>query len=45
MNDSTHRISRRTFLKGAGAVLVVAAGGLVWRAADQGVFSTGKGPA
>ena len=27
MNDSTHRISRRTFLKGAGAVLVVAAGG------------------
>ena len=45
MNDSTHRISRRTFLKGAGAVLVVAAGGLVWRAADQGVFSIGKGPA
>lgn len=45
MSDSTHRISRRTFLKGAGAVLVVAAGGLVWRAADQGVFSTGKGPA
>ena len=26
-------------------MLVVAAGGLVWRAADQGVFSTGKGPA
>lgn len=45
MSDSTHRISRRTFLKGAGAVLVVAAGGLVWRAADQGVFSIGKGPA
>ncbi len=45
MNDSTHRISRRTFLKGAGAVLVVAAGGLVWLAADQGVFSIGKGPA
>ena len=26
-------------------MLVVAAGGLVWRASDQGVFSTGKGPA
>jgi len=32
-------------LKGAGAVAVVAAGGLVWRAHDQGVFSAGAGPA
>jgi nitroreductase len=36
---------RREFLKGAGAVTVVVAGGGVWRAYDQGVFSVGKGPA
>lgn len=35
----------RTFLKGAGAVLVLAAGGIVYRAVDQGVFSVGRGPA
>jgi hypothetical protein len=38
-------ISRSTFLKGAAAVVVLVAAGGVWRAADQGVFSTGKGPA
>jgi len=38
-------ITRRNFLKYLGATTVVAAGGLVWRAADQGVFSAGKGPA
>ena len=32
-------------MKGAGAVAVVAAGGLVWRAYDQGVFSPGAGAA
>jgi len=32
-------------VKGAGAVAVVAAGGLVWRAYDQGVFSPGAGAA
>jgi hypothetical protein len=32
-------------LKGAGAVAVVAAGGLVWRAYDQGVFAAGTGAA
>ena len=32
-------------MKGAGTVAVVAAGGLVWRAYDQGVFSPGAGAA
>ena len=38
-------MQRRSFLKGAGAVTVVVAGGGVWRTYDQGVFSVGKGPA
>ncbi|MCJ7433992.1 MAG: twin-arginine translocation signal domain-containing protein [Anaerolineales bacterium] len=38
-------LGRRDFLKLAGATLVVAAGGSVWRAVDQGMFSAGKGPA
>jgi len=38
-------MQRRSFLKGAGLVTVVVAGGGVWRACDQGVFSTGQGPA
>ncbi len=38
-------MQRRSFLKGAGAVTVVVAGGGVWRAYDQGVFSVGEGPA
>lgn len=48
MGDKTNkkgRVSRGTFLKGAGAALVLVAGGGVYRAADQGVFSTGRGPA
>jgi nitroreductase len=36
---------RRSFLKGAGAITVLVAGGGVWRAYDQGVFSIGEGPA
>ena len=36
---------RRSFLKGAGIVTVLVAGGGVWRAFDQGVFSIGEGPA
>ena len=36
---------RRTFLKGAGTLTVLLAGGGVWRAYDQGVFSIGQGPA
>jgi hypothetical protein len=36
---------RRSFLKGAGVVTVLVAGGGVWRAFDQGVFSAGAGPA
>jgi hypothetical protein len=36
---------RRLFVKSAGAVTVLAVGGGVWRACDQGVFSAGKGPA
>jgi nitroreductase len=38
-------VQRRAFLKGAGIVTVAVAGGGVWRAWDQGVFSTGEGPA
>jgi nitroreductase len=38
-------VNRRAFVKGAGAVAVVAAGGLVWRAYDQGVFAAGTGAA
>lgn len=49
MNESTQNhgalVSRRTFLKGAGAVFVLVAAGGVWRAAEQGVFSAGEGPA
>ena len=33
---------RRSFLKGVGVVTVVAVGGGVWRAYDQGVFSVGE---
>ena len=36
---------RRSFLKGAGVFTVAVVGGGVWRAWDQGVFSTGEGPA
>ena len=36
---------RRGFLKVAGAATVIVAGGTVWRAYDQGVFSTAQGPA
>ena len=39
------RISRRKFLRGAGATLVLVAGGGVYRAVDQGVFSAAMGPA
>jgi hypothetical protein len=42
-------MNRRLFLKrfgvGAGAVVIVASGGLTWRALDQGVFAPGTGPA
>ena len=44
-----HPVSRRGFLKtlgGASALVAVgAAGALTWRAADQGVFSSNRGPA
>ena len=40
------KLSRRKALALAGSgTLVLVAGGGVWRAADQGVFSTGEGPA
>jgi nitroreductase len=38
-------VERRSFLKGAGVATVVVAGGGVWRAWEQGVFSSGEGPA
>ena len=37
-------MQRRSILKGAGVVIVVVVGGGVWRAYDQGVFSSGQGP-
>jgi hypothetical protein len=44
--QTAQRISRRKVLAGAGAsTLVLVAGGTAWRAADQGVFSTGQGAA
>jgi hypothetical protein len=38
---SKTRISRRSFLKLSGTALAVVAGGTLWRAIDQGVFSAG----
>jgi hypothetical protein len=38
-------IDRRAWLTGAGAVSILAAGGVVWRAHQQGVLSAGTGPA
>ena len=38
-------MQRRSFLKGGGALTLLVAGGGVWRAYDQGVFSVGDGPA
>lgn len=38
-------MKRRAFLRGAGVVTIAVVGGGVWRACDQGVFSTGQGPA
>lgn len=38
-------ISRRNFLKATFAGFVLVSGGVVWKAVDQGVFSTGKGAA
>jgi nitroreductase len=38
-------VKRRAWLTGAGAVSILAAGGLVWRAHDQGVLAPGAGPA
>lgn len=44
MSDKA-KFTRRDFLKLGGATLVVMAGGSVWRAVDQGIFSMGDGPA
>jgi hypothetical protein len=38
-------MTRRGVLKAGGAVVLLVAGGAVWRAVDQGVFSAGRGPA
>ena len=38
-------LTRRRLLLGAGAVTLVAAGGLVWRAVDRGAFAEATGPA
>ncbi len=39
------KFTRRRFLQGLGVTSVLVVGGGVWRAADQGVFSAGSGPA
>ena len=39
------RVTRGTFLKGAGAALVLVAGGGAWRAEERDVFGPGEGPA
>jgi hypothetical protein len=48
-DPSSAGISRRRLLGrigiGAAGVAVAGAGGITWRAADQGVFSSGEGPA
>lgn len=42
----SEKVTRRSFLKKlGGAVFVISFAGLTWRMFDQGVFSTGKGPA
>ena len=38
-------MQRRSFLKGTGVISVLLAGGIVWRAREQGVFSAGEGRA
>jgi nitroreductase len=38
-------MDRKSFLKAGGVGIVLVAGGGVWRAHDQGVFSVGEGPA
>ena len=38
-------MQRRSFLKGTGVISVLLAGGIVWRAHEQGVFSAGEGRA
>jgi nitroreductase len=38
-------MKRRSFLKGTSVISVLLVGGVVWRAHDQGVFSTGEGRA
>ena len=38
-------LTRRQFLRGAGATLILAVGGSVYRAVEQGVFQIGEGPA
>ena len=38
-------MKRRFFLKGAGVVTIMVAGGTVWRAWNQGIFNAGSGPA
>ena len=38
-------MQRRSFLKSSGVISILLAGGVVWRAYDQGVFSAGEGRA
>jgi len=38
-------MNRRKFIQGAGVLSILMAGGTVWRAIDQGVFSSSQGPA
>ncbi|MAB13064.1 hypothetical protein [Parvibaculum sp.] len=42
---ATKHPTRRNILKIGGGITLVAAGGLLWRAEDRGVFTHGEGPA
>ncbi|MBI4832489.1 MAG: hypothetical protein HY801_13265 [Candidatus Lindowbacteria bacterium] len=42
--NTKHRISRKAFIAGTGATLVLASGGMLWRA-EGGIFTAEEGPA
>jgi hypothetical protein len=44
-SETTMTITRRSFLKLGGGLLIAVSGGVVYRAVDQGVFSVQQGPA
>src|SRR5712692_1833052 len=45
MHAKARTVSRRRLFQAAGGICVLVVGGTLYRANDQGVFSTGQGPA